>query len=1275
MRSGSKPLTTGDVINNPELGLYDPTNKETSWMDSYGASFEADSSVLNYLNSLETDLPPEEGYNPVPDVPPDMTYYMDEYLQSRSPGETEQITGRIRYEQKRSMDAGESISASILGSLSGTLFGSPEYLPLMFTGIGALGRTGVAVGRAAKTFGAVRHAQAAAKLGAFVAAEETVHEAILHQSTRTRTLTESGINIAAATLFGTTIGGVHSAFTRGRYVDQLSDLSDDAFNGVYMKRMNDYIEPNEKLIINGDQSAKIITDTGSTSSTKTFASVLDAEDFLKERAGVSVPSVGAAYTGRGLDEAPKRAKWRNSEVMRKSPLRSGNIALERPMLNARSPRAHEVTAQTWGHDKPTLATEAGYAKTFPVSREAGMEVGLQNHALKRDLYDGYFEWIGKENKKMMRLRTHVTPSMRKSWQQFNDEVDWAMRNNNKSQMNNPIVARTATKISSIFTKAKDDAVKEGIYGYRKVPVRDERGDPVVGDNGKMMMRDEAIDPAVSVKYANSWAPRGWNPRTLRGGMTNAHDELRAAFKKERIDIAAETDKAELADRIIKVKQRIQELKKTANKEQGKLDKQITKATEQLSDAEKVKIEWGHSSTPTELLRKAKADLKRLEIARAKLKTKPAKEKKAGQIKTAREELKKVQTEVNKARSAETKKKTNISRRKRDLGKLQTKQKNAIKNTAKSVSKLDAKVTDLEKSMSDVGNSKWLDKKINEDDLFEDLEGDVIDSFTAMVYGKVDGRVFGDKASKAGSTKERMIPIHDNIARENDWFDTNILNYGRNYLESTIRPTLMKRLHGDTEMKPAIDSIVDDYGRMAIEARDAGDTKLANSLLKEGKEQAGMQIAALNRYYHRSLVPDDPKAIGANLSRLLRDFNVMIRMGGVTPTSLSDVGRYNMAKIYAPEIGRFGTTVRDAIKSGKYNNDTLQDFGIAHEVSGNVRAAKYLDIDDPIPADWKITDLADKGAYGLMRATLLSEFTDGGKLTVANLTTNEMWRMAKNWSKLTDKTKGKLANLGFDEELAEGMRKEFAAGNIKYIDNKNHAVAANYGTWNDQDLAKRFTQILFKESERILGTPNELTSPLWADSNMGKLLLQFKSFSLAAHQQVTTPLADKARHGDILAYQTIATALAMGVITEVIKAAIAGEDAWDRLDDYTASDWVYAAIDRSAMIPLLMVGFNGMDTFLQTNLSQALNRTPRGRPSRHAWETAMGPTPALITTAYWGLSELLAGNFDQRDLHAIRTLLPFNNLAWIARGVDKLEEAAGAGLGLPSGKKKSRSLVQ
>ena len=1323
---GTRQFTISDMMNAPEMSTYDPHNKPVSWTDSYGAAFEADSTMLDYINSLEAEHNPVDGYNPVPDVPQEMTYFMQEYMNSKSPEETAQITGRLNYEQRRNMDASEHISAAVLGSFSGTLFGSPEYLPLLLWAPGTIGRGALAVGRAAKTFGTLRHAINAAKLGGLVAAEETVHEGLLHRSTLSRTMKESYLNVGFSGLLGATIGGVSSAVMKSRYVDALEDATNDAVNGHSIKMMDDYLEPQERMVVHDDNKVTLISDTGKRSSKKSFDDVHSAERYLKERAGetIGTDSAGAARVGRGLDEAPRRAKWRESEFMRKRPfnmLKSANVSLERPMLWARSAEQHEVTNKFWGHDKPTNATEQGYKKQIAMSRQADQDIAINRRYLKKSFYNGFARWMGDENTKMLRLKTNIpNTKLKEKFKQFNDEVDWALRNNNKSPTGDKVIEEIAQDLdSNLFAKVKDDAVQEGIYGYEKVPVLDDDGAPIIGPNGKMMTRDEPIDPAKNVKYANSWAPKGWVPQTLRRDIKDVHEELARTFKEERIEKAVIDDKGKLAEDIHAKKIQIETKRKVLARDIDKAQKEVdAKQVKPLaSRSTKVEAEKAQLKKWNEELVKAQTELKKLDPIKRNIEkaqkevddklippaqssrglsganTAALKEwqsdllKAQNKLKTAKQQQHRIDVAQKKvdeklvppqpSRIGKTELEHEVIKEwKSDLlsahKKLKTAQDN-LKNN-KLIIRWRENIAKAELDMKNVGSEKWLDKKIKEDDLFEGVESDVSETFGNMVYGKQDGRVYGNEAHKPSSTKERMVPIHDNTALEREWLSTDVMAYGQSYLESTMRPTIMKRFAGDTEMESVNARVMESYGRMSDDALAQGDTKLANSLIQEGKDMVKMNIVAKNRFYHRSLVPKDPKSIGANLSRILRDFNVMIRMGGVTPTSLSDVGRYNMAKMYAPEIGRFGTTVRDGFKSMRKNMEVMQDFGLFHEVDSNLRAARMLDIDDPNPAQWWLTRQFDKMAYGLMRGSLLSEFTDLGKGITGNIVQNETWRLAKNWDNLTPKSKAKLANIGFDENMARGMQKEFKAGKIQYLDSNERAVATNWGTWTDQELAKDYSRVIFKESERILGTPNELTSPIFADSEMAKMLLQFKSFSLAAHQQITTPMADRIKQGDIMAMQTIATALAMGVITEVIKAAIAGDEAWERLGNYTPSDWAYRAIDRSAMIPLLVMGFNGMDTFLQNNLSKALEITPRGRASRHSWEQAMGPTPSLVTDAYSVLSAMSTGNFDQRDLATLRRLLPFNNLAWIARGVDELEEYAGPALGVPkSGASKSRKI--
>jgi hypothetical protein len=92
-----------------------------------------------------------------------------------------------------------------------------------------------------------------------------------------------------------------------------------------------------------------------------------------------------------------------------------------------------------------------------------------------------------------------------------------------------------------------------------------------------------------------------------------------------------------------------------------------------------------------------------------------------------------------------------------------------------------------------------------------------------------------------------------------------------------------------------------------------------------------------------------------------------------------------------------------------------------------------------------------------------------------------------------------------------------------------------------------------------------------------------------------------------------------------------------------------------------MGFNGIDMLSANKISELMGKTQRGSPSRHAWERGFGPSPALVTSL-WDISTAIAsGELNERDARTIRRLLPFNNLVWIARALNEVEDFAASKL--------------
>jgi hypothetical protein len=537
-----------------------------------------------------------------------------------------------------------------------------------------------------------------------------------------------------------------------------------------------------------------------------------------------------------------------------------------------------------------------------------------------------------------------------------------------------------------------------------------------------------------------------------------------------------------------------------------------------------------------------------------------------------------------------------------------------------------------------------------------IEGDVLRTYRKMVDGELFADVWHARSHTARVFKQRELPLTDNELLELGVLRTDMLGNIKGYVNSTLRPIRMKQAAGDTEMEGVLEEIETNYEIHIKRLQDAGKSKEATSLRRE-MNQVGQAMQTLrNRYYGRTELYQGNYASAANIWRSLRNLNVFRMMGGVLTTSMNDIARLNAAKIFAPELGRSGPGLISAwrtLRSG-LTRESLEAAGFAAETVNMMRFEKFVDMGVPIASGNRFSkgmlNLTGVGAKALMKATLLTHWTDFMKLMAAVMTQNQTMKMMRGYSKLSRRNKTILAEMGIDEDFAKIVSDQFDQHGDRI---GKHGYSLNWDDWTDQEAAERMKDIMFRQSERILVTPRESDLPVvLAETEMGRAFLQFKSFSLAAHNQTTVPLLERAQSGDLMTIYTISMMSVGAAATEIVKMYESGRE--DELAGYSGMDLALAVADRSAVAPMLNMAFNNIDLALGNRITREFGARPVSRYStRNVLGAIGGPTAGTVGDIFALSSALASEEWDYKDARAAKRLAPFQNYMLLNRAANKM----------------------
>jgi hypothetical protein len=372
---------------------------------------------------------------------------------------------------------------------------------------------------------------------------------------------------------------------------------------------------------------------------------------------------------------------------------------------------------------------------------------------------------------------------------------------------------------------------------------------------------------------------------------------------------------------------------------------------------------------------------------------------------------------------------------------------------------------------------------------------------------------------------------------------------------------------------------------------------------------------------------------------------------VTLTSFTDA---------ASILGKFGARqlMTDALpalvsgtKAAKIARQDARDLGVVTERVLQSRLANLADLQDPYQHGSKFERFLSNTSNAFTKATGLGYWNDTLRTIVAVMSQNRMLRNATNWAGADKTERAYMAMLGIDEDMAQRIAEQFQRHGVE----EDGIYGANASAWDDELARRTWAAALNKDADRTVIMKGVADNPLWMKSNVGKLLFQFKSFSLASHQRVLISGLQERPHR--LAEQLV-FATGLGMLISYLKYVERGdvEEANQLLEN--PGLWIANGVDRSG---ILAIPFEFSNTVEKAGLpgimtgAQALaGDKDRGSASRYASRGTFGALAGPTVGAFEDLTQiagqLAQGNFKKSGANALIRQLPGATLPGIRSAV-------------------------
>lgn len=522
--------------------------------------------------------------------------------------------------------------------------------------------------------------------------------------------------------------------------------------------------------------------------------------------------------------------------------------------------------------------------------------------------------------------------------------------------------------------------------------------------------------------------------------------------------------------------------------------------------------------------------------------------------------------------------------------------------------------------------------------------DIINKIIGAPAGIVPGELIPDGLTKhAGFTKARTLNIPDE--RIKDFLESDVNYVMENYIRQVAPEIELTKRFGRVDMDGQIKAITEDYNRLISEAA----TPKERAKLEKRREADLRDIRAMrDRLLGTYGAPKDPASFFVRAGRVARHVNFLRLLGGMTISSLPDMARPIMQHGLRSALKPLGKMMTDISKMRIAKAD-LREMGIGLEYALSSRSKVIADLNDPYSRRTFLERGLEWASQKFGNFTLMNQYTDTMKMWSGLITQSKVLNAAKavaGGKKLSKKEVTKLAHIGIDESMLHRIADQYS----RHGEDLDGLLTGHSHLWDDRVVREAFQSAILKDVRTTVITPGIGDTPLMMSSELGKIVMQFKTFFFATHNRA---LVSGIQSGDASFYYGALLQVGLGSLVYVLKSMMAGREI-----NTDPANLVKEGLDWSGMMGWLGEPNNVLENLSggTYGMSAMFGGPPASRyQSRNGIGALLGPTFDLGGDIKNITAGVLNGEFDDREVRSVRKLLPFQNLFYLAPLLNQVEE--------------------
>jgi len=527
---------------------------------------------------------------------------------------------------------------------------------------------------------------------------------------------------------------------------------------------------------------------------------------------------------------------------------------------------------------------------------------------------------------------------------------------------------------------------------------------------------------------------------------------------------------------------------------------------------------------------------------------------------------------------------------------------------------------------------------------EDAADEIVNKIIGAPSGLVPAQLLPEKIiGRAGFTKSRTLLIPDE--RIEDFLESDINHVMESYLRQVGPEIELTAQFGSKDMGEQIRQVSEEYTQLIKDAK----TPKERAKLEKQREADIRDIEAMrDRLIGTYGAPKDPRSFFVRAGRVARNVNFLRLLGGMTISAATDLMRPVMQHGLSKSLRPMGTMLRN-MAAVKLATKDLREMAVGLDYVLSTRTKAIADLTDPYSRRSAFERGLNWGTQKFGNWTLMNQWNSAlkswsGLIVQSRILDNAQLLAAGK--EVPKKEVRKLAQIGIDQSMLRRIGEQFA----KHGEDMDGLLTGHSHLWDDRAVREAFQSAVLKDVDSTVVTPGVGDTPLMMSNEVGKMILQFKTFIFAQHNRV---IASGIQQGDASFYLGAMGTIALGAMVYVMKQKLSGRDI-----DYSPNNLVKEGIDRAGMIGWLSEPLNAVENISggRFGLGAMFGAPPVSRfQSRNAIGALLGPTFDMAGDGAVIANGVLNGEFDDKQTHAVRKLLPYQNLFYISPLLNRVEE--------------------